>query len=141
MGPKLSHLGIFGRELKLILSYLISAPSNFSNCQTWWKNEHAYTWDQKRLIWVILGWHLKAKLPHLKSASSFAIFCDMMKMSNFRTKNGYGGYFWAGILKEYCHILKSIPSNLSNCKFREKVKMAKFGTKNTLLGYFWTRIL
>ena len=33
LGPKMSYLGIFGLELKFILSYLKSLPSNLSYCQ------------------------------------------------------------------------------------------------------------
>ena len=32
--------------------------------------------------------------------------------------------------------MKSVPSNMSNCKISWKNKMHKFGTKNTLLGHF-----
>ena len=57
------------------------------------------------------------------------------------TKNAVFGYFWARISKDYCHLLKSTTSNLSNCKFREKRKISKFETKNVLFEYFWGRIL
>ena len=43
-------------------------------------------------------------------------------------------------LKKLLPYLKSTPSNLSDCKFREKTKMSQFGTKNASLGYFWAGI-
>ena len=57
-------------------------------------------------------------------------------MPKFGTKNALFGYFWTKMLylgifglelkkKRIFSYLKSIPSNLSNCKFREKMKMPK----------------
>ena len=37
LGPKMSYLGIFKQELKKLLSYLKSAPSNLSNCNVYLK--------------------------------------------------------------------------------------------------------
>ena len=61
------------------------------------------------------------------------------KSLNFGPKNALFWNFWAGIWKK--SYLKSAPSNLSNCKFREKRKIPKYGTKNVWFGYFWARIL
>ena len=61
------------------------------------------------------------------------------KSLNFGPKNALFWNFWAGIWKK--SYLKSAPSNLSNCKFREERKIPKYGTKNVWFGYFWARIL
>ena len=41
LGPKMSDLGIFGLDLKTMLSYLKSTPSNLSNCKISRKNKNA----------------------------------------------------------------------------------------------------
>ena len=70
-----------------------------------------------------------------------AKFCKKTKIPKFRTKNALFGYFWAKILKHYCHIWNQHPQICQIAKFREKTKMPKFGIKNALFGYFWARIL
>ena len=75
LGPKRLYLGIFGQKcfiwvfltrnalfgyfwariLKILLSYLKSAPSNLGNCKILRKNKNTKIWDQKCLIWVFLG--------------------------------------------------------------------------------------
>ena len=62
-------------------------------------------------------------------------------MPKFGTKHTVFGYFWAKILKNYCHNCYPHPQICLNAKFCKKTKMPKFGTKNVLFGYFWTRIL
>ena len=62
------------------------------------------------------------------------------KMPKFENKNTFLGYFWAKLLKNYCHIGKRHPQISQIAKFCEITKIPKFGTKNTLLGYFWGRI-
>ena len=60
-------------------------------------------------------------------------------MSKFGTKNALFGHFWVGILKEYCHILKSVPSNLSNCKISpKKQRCLNLGPEmpHFIFGYF-----
>ena len=69
LGPKM-HWVFLGWNLKTILSYLESSPSNLSNCKILWKNENAYIWDKKCLIWVFLDWNFKKLLSYLKSAPS-----------------------------------------------------------------------
>ena len=63
------YLGIFGLDFKKLLSCLISAPSNLSNCKILQKNKNPEIWDQNTLF----------------------------------------GYFWAIILKNYCHICNQHP--------------------------------
>ena len=43
-------------------------------------------------------------------------------------------------LKIILSYLKSGPSTLLNCKFREKMIIPRFGTENALFGYFWAEI-
>ena len=51
-------LSILGPK-KMILSYLKSALSNLSKCKILRKNKNAYTWGQKCLLWVFLGYNFK----------------------------------------------------------------------------------
>ena len=60
-------------------------------------------------------------------------------MPKFGTKSALSGYFWAKILKYYCHIRRLRISLIA--KFCEETKMLKFGTKTAGFGYFTTRIL
>ena len=46
------------------------------------------------------------------------------------TKSALFGYFWARILKNYCHIGNQHPQISLIANFREKTKMPKFGNKN-----------
>ena len=64
-----------------------------------------------------------------------------MKISKFGTKSALFGYFWAKILKDYCHILNQHPQICIFAKFREKIKMPKLGTKSALFRHFGARIL
>ena len=57
-------------------------------------------------------------------------------MSKFGTKSASFGYFWARILKNYCHIWNQHLRISVIAKFCEETKMPKFGTKNDLLGIF-----
>ena len=57
-------------------------------------------------------------------------------MPKFGTKNTLFRYFWARILKSYCHISNQHPEICQIAKFPEKTKITKFGTKNALFGYF-----
>ena len=43
-------------------------------------------------------------------------------------------------LKIILSYLKSGPSTLLNCNFREKMIIPRFGTENALFGYFWAEI-
>ena len=67
-------------------------------------------------------------------------FCEKIKVPKFG-KSRLFGYFWAGLLIQYCHILNQHPPSCLIAKFCEETKMPKFGTKNVLLGYFWARTL
>ena len=42
--------------------------------------------------------------------------------------------FWAGILKNYCHICNQRPRIYLIAKFRAKNRILKLGTKNALFG-------
>ena len=61
-------------------------------------------------------------------------------MSKFGTKNALFGYFWATILKNYCHIWNHHLRISVIAKFCEETKMPKFGAKNVLFGYFWPKM-
>ena len=83
-----------------------------------------------------------------------AKFCEETKMAKFGIKNalwvlgiwyGYGylvnGYFWAGILQNYCHIWNQQLQICLIAKFCEETKITTFGIKNAIFGYFWPRFL
>ena len=65
-------------------------------------------WDEKRLIWVILGTILKS-YSHISNRMVKFVkledFAKKTKMSKFGSKNVLLGHFWARILQSYCHIL------------------------------------
>ena len=78
-------------------------------------------------------------MSYLKSAPSNLSICKIWqktKMPKFGTKNALFGYFWARILKNYCHIWNQHLRISVIAKFCEETKMPKFGTKNDLLGIF-----
>ena len=62
-------------------------------------------------------------------------------MSKFVTKRVLFWYFWARILKRYCHIWNQHPWICLITKYWEIMKMSKFVTKRVLFWYFWARIL
>ena len=98
------------------------------------------TFTTKRcFIWIFSGWNSKKSLSYLKLTPSNK-FGAKIKILKFSTKNAWCGYFWARILKNYCHIWNQHPRICLIAKFHEKMKMPKFGTKNALFGYFWTGI-
>ena len=131
--------------MKTILSYLKSAPSNWSSCKIS---------DQKCLIWVffiknaffLCFWaRILKKYCHIWNQHPqiclVARFCKRAKMCTFGTKNALIGYFWTRIFKNYCHIWNQHPQICLIVKFCKKTKISKFGTKNALFGYFLARIL
>ena len=72
---------------------------------------------------------------------SLSIFFERMKILKFRTKSTLFGYFWAGILKNCCHIWNQRPWMYLDAKLFDRIKMPRFGTKNALFRYFGARIL
>ena len=57
-------------------------------------------------------------------------------MAKIGTKSALFGYFWARILKTYCHIWNQHLAISVIAKFYEEKEMPRFGTKNALFGYF-----
>ena len=89
---------------KKLLSYLKSAPSNFSNCKFGEKKN----WGPKMCdssIFLAEIWkkycHIWNKHPRI---CLIAKYHEIMKMANFGTTSTLFGYFWPRILKNYCHI-------------------------------------
>ena len=132
-------LGIFGWNVRIILSYSKSAPSHLSNCKIWPENKNAQIWYQKSFIWIFLTKNvffgyvsvriLRILVPYLKSTSSSLSF------SKIGPKNSDFGIFgWN--LKQYCHIWNQPPRNCLIAKFGTKNKSPKFSTKNALFEYF-----
>ena len=70
-----------------------------------------------------------------------AKFRDKTKMPKFGTENALFGYFWTGILENYCHIWNQHLRICVNAKFCEETKMLRFGTKCGLFEYFWPTVL
>ena len=120
MGPKKMRDQVFwGWNLKIILSYLKSAPWYLSGYKISWKMKmpklgaknalfgyfptgvwktYCHTWNQRP--WICLVAKFGRKLNILK----------------FGTKNALFGYFWVRILKNLLSYLKLAPSNWSNSK-------------------------
>ena len=57
-----------------------------------------------------------------------------MKIPKFGTNSTLFVYFWARILKKYCHIKNHHPRITVIAKLCKETKLSKF-------GYFWARIL
>ena len=128
--------------MKTILSYLKTAPSNWSNCKIS---------DQKCLIWVFLiknafflcFWAIiLKKYCHIWNQHPqiclVARFCETAKMCTFGTKNALIGYFWARIFKNYCHIWNQHPQICLIVKFCKKTqKYLNLGPKMPYLGILW----
>ena len=56
-------------------------------------------------------------------------------MPKFVTKNTLFKYFWAGIIKNCCHIWSQLFGFISLQSFLQKLKISKFETKNALQIY------
>ena len=135
-----------GWNLKSILVYLKSAPSNLSNCNISGKKQKCLNLEKKKN--ALFGyfragilkqyWYIWNQHPRI---CLIAIFWEKMKMSKFGTKNALFGYFCVTILKNYWHIWRQHPQICQTAKFREKMKMPKFVTENAFFGCFWVRIL
>ena len=100
--------------------------------------------DQKCLIWVVLGKNFKKDYCHVWNQHLqiclFAKFHEKTKMPKSGTKNAWFRYSWAGIWKQFCHIWNQHPRICLIAKFRGKTKIPKFVTKNALFGYFWPKM-
>ena len=98
------------------MSYLNLAPSNLSIWKSSRKNKNA-----------------TLKFLNLQK------FCKKMKMPKLGNKSALFGYFWAKLLKNYCHIWNQHPQICLFPKFREKKKQkkkqTKFWTKSVLIGF------
>ena len=98
-------------NLKTVLSYLKSAPSNLSNCK-------------------IGKYYEETKM--LKFGTRNALFeYSWPKMLPL-------GIFVLEFQKNYCHIWNQHPWIFLIAKFCEKIKLPKFKTTNALFGYFWS---
>ena len=72
--------GYFGAEIwKKKSLYLKWASSSLFNCKISWNIKNVYIWDQKCLIFVILGKKLKKLLSYLKSAPSNFSNCKILR--------------------------------------------------------------
>ena len=87
--------------------------------------------------------HLKTIVIFEIGSLKFAYHQNFMKKQNclnLDPKNALFWYFWARILKNYCHISNQHSQIWQRAKLRENAKMPKFGSKQNLFGYFWPRI-
>ena len=129
------------------MSYLKSAPSNFSICKISGKNKNAYIWDQKRLIWVIFGWNLKTIL---KSAPSKLSDCKISRKNKnawiwdqkcliwvFLTKNCLIWVFFGKNFKNTIVIFEISTLKFACLQnFTEKQKCLNLWPKKSGLGIF-----
>ena len=135
------YLGIFGLQFeKKRLSYLKSAPSNFSNCKFGEKTKISKFLTKN--VWLRYFWvGIWKKYCHFWNEYTriclIAKYHEIIKMPKFGTKSTLSGYFWARILKTLLSYLKSAPSNLSICKIsQKKQKCWNLGPKMAYLGIF-----
>ena len=112
--PKLSYMGILDWNLKKLLLYLKSAPSNLSYCKA----------SYKKKLWVLdqnlLGYNLKKLLSYLKSAHSNMSKCKVscwMKKFQVWNQNCLIWVFLDWNLKKFLLYLKLAPSSLLKMNF------------------------
>ena len=63
-------LVLLGWNLKIILSYLKSPPTNLYHFKILWKKKNWYIWNQKCLMWVFSWENFENLLSYFKSAPS-----------------------------------------------------------------------
>ena len=96
----MSVMGIMGQDLKTILSYLKSAPSNLSNWKLAEKTKFPKFGTKNALFGFIWGrilknyCHISDQHPQICQIPKF---CETVERPNFGTKNVLFGYFWARI--------------------------------------------
>ena len=139
MDKKCLILVFLGWNLKKLLPYLKSTPSNLSDCKFrektkmsqfgtknaslgyfWagiWK-KYCHIWNQHPRLCLIAKFYKKTKIP------------------KFGTKNALFGYFWTRILKNYCHIGNQLLRICLLAKFCEETKMPNLGLKMPFLSIF-----
>ena len=136
--PKMPYLGILGCDFEKPLSYLKSAPSNLPCCKVSWKKNKNLKFGTKNARFLYFGagiWKYHCQIwnqcPRICLATRFGANIDILK---FRIKKAWYEYFWTGSWRLY---LKSVPSNLSNCKISWNNEVSKFETKR---AFFWAKI-
>ena len=132
--------------MKIILSYLKSAPSNLPNCKILGKKLKGLTLGPKMAYLDIFGLEFENNIiifeTNTPNLSTCKISWKNQKCLNLGPKLLLCvPYFWAGIWKYYCHIWNLRPRICLVAKFGPKIKTLKFGTKSTWFGFFWARIL
>ena len=153
--PKMLYLGILGRILTKLLSYLKSSTRKFVYLQNLTKKQKCLNlgpkmpylgiFYQKCLVWVFLGYNFKRTIAIFEiSNPSICLIAkchELIKMPKFGTKTALFVYFWTRIFKNYSHFWNQHPQISETAKFCEETKLPKFWTKSALFGYFWARIL
>ena len=132
-----------GWNLKELLSYLKSAPSNLPDCKLREKTKMS-TFETKN-VWFRYFWaRIWKKYYHIWNLHPWICLIakcrEIMTMPKTDTKNALFGYFWDKIFKNYCRIWNQHLRISVTAKFCEKTKMHNFGTKNASFGYFWPRM-
>ena len=61
-------------------------------------------------------------------------------MPKFGNKCALNRYFWAGILKDDCHLWNQHLRISVIANFFKEIEMHKFRTKNALFAYFWPKM-
>ena len=137
-----------GWNLKIILSYLISALSNLCKINFLEKQKYLnlgskmpnlHIFDQRNLFlcyWARIlknDCHIWNQHPRI---CLIAKFCEKTKMSKFGTKSALFGYFWGSILENYCLISNRHVRLCLTAKFFEETEMAKLANKIAIFGYF-----
>ena len=133
-GPKKPFLKILDWNLKKLMSYLKSTPSNLSKYQKLSKTATITTTTESETKIALFGYFwgriFKNLFSYLKSALSNLSnckFCEETKISKFATKKALFGYFWEQILESYCGIWNRHPQTCQLQNFAEKQKCVNLG--------------
>ena len=101
--PKCLICVFLGWHLKIILSYLKSAPSNFVNYKISWKNRNRLNRGPKNALFGYFWTRTFKNYCHIWNQHPriclVAKFCEKTKLPKSGTKNILFGYFWARICK------------------------------------------
>ena len=127
--PWICLLAKFGAKIKILKFGTKNAWFEYFWTVTW--KYFCHIWNQDPRICQIAKFREKTKTP------KFGIKNALWVLGIWY---GYGylvnGFFWAGILQDYCHIWNQQLRIGLIAKFCEETKMSKSGTKNALFSHF-----
>ena len=108
-------------KFEKVLSYLKAVLSNLSKFELFCKTKGHQIWDQRCLIWVLLGCSFEKLLSYLKSAFLNLLKCKMFwitkKALNIGNKKVLFGYFWVAAWKTIVIFETSTPEFVKTQRF------------------------